>query len=70
MALLSTTEAARRLGISGRRLRKLLSEGRIKSIRVGGRWLIEDSDCHYEKKPRGGYRPRKTKEEVKANETD
>jgi len=70
MVLMSTTEAARRLGISDRRVRQLLSEGRIESIRVSGRWLIEEGDLHYERKPRGGYRPRRKciEEEVGINE--
>jgi len=68
--LVTTREAARRLGISDRRIRQLLAEGRIKAIQIGGRWLIEESDCYYEKRPRGGYKPRKeTKEEVKEDET-
>jgi len=59
MRLLTTRQAAERLGISDGRVRQLVVEGRIKSLQVGGRWLIEESDCHYEKKPRGGYKPRK-----------
>lgn len=59
MGLVTTKEAAKRLSISDRRVRQLLAEGRIKSIQVGGRWLIEESDLHYERKPRGGYKPRK-----------
>lgn len=57
--LITTREVATRLGISDRRIRQLLAEGRIRSIQVGGRWLVEESDCHYEKKARGGYKPRK-----------
>jgi excisionase family DNA binding protein len=59
MGLLTTRQVANRLGISDRRIRQLLAEGRIESIRIGGRWLVEESDCHFERKPRGGYRPRK-----------
>ncbi len=56
--LITTVEAGKKLGISGRRVRQLVAEGRIKSIQIGGRWLIEDHELHYERKPRGGYRPR------------
>jgi len=53
---ITTREAANRLGISDRRIRQLLAEGRIRSTQIGGRWLIEEADCHYERKPRGGYK--------------
>jgi len=57
--LMTTREAASRLGISSRRVVCLIHEGRIKAVKVGNYNLIEESDCHYERKPRGGYRPRK-----------
>jgi excisionase family DNA binding protein len=59
MVLITTREAAKRLGISDRRIRQLIAEGRIKAIKVGRYNLIEESDCHYERKPRGGHKPRK-----------
>jgi len=57
--LMTTREAAMKLGISEQRVRQLIYEGRIKAIKVGNYNLIEEMDCHYEKKPRGGYRPMK-----------
>ena len=36
MALITTREAAKRLGISDRRIRQILTEGRMKAIKVGG----------------------------------
>jgi len=57
--LITTREAAKRLGISDMRIRQLIYEGRIKATKVGRYNLIDESDCYYEKKPRGGYRPRK-----------
>ena len=36
----STREAAKKLGISDRRVRKLLTEGRIKGRKLGGTWVI------------------------------
>jgi len=42
----STKEAARILGISDRRVRKLLSEGRIKGRKLGGTWVIMHFNYH------------------------
>ena len=36
----STKEAAEKLGISDRRVRKLLAEGRIEGVKLGNFWLI------------------------------
>jgi len=36
----STKEAAAKLGISDRRVRKLLSEGRIEGTKLGNFWII------------------------------
>lgn len=36
----STKEAAKKLGISERRVRKLLAEGRIEGAKLGNVWLI------------------------------
>jgi len=38
----SVEEAARKLGISGRRVRKLLAEGRIEGKKLGGTWVVLD----------------------------
>ncbi len=44
-ALLTVTEAARRLGISNRHLRRLIREERMPATRAGERfYLIEPSD--------------------------
>jgi len=51
--LLTTREVARRLGVSERRIRHLIYEGRIKAIKVGGHNLIREEDAHYERKPPG-----------------
>jgi excisionase family DNA binding protein len=48
--LLTTGQAAKRMGISGQRVRKLISEGRIKVTKAGAFNLIAEEDCHYEKK--------------------
>lgn len=58
--LLTTRQAAKKLGVSEQRIRKLIYEGRIKAIKIGNYNLIQEEDCHYEKKPRGGYKPQKS----------
>jgi len=55
MMLLTVPQAAQRLGISERRVRKLLSEHRMEAIYVGRRWLIWEDDCHYERYPQGNF---------------
>lgn len=40
MQVWSVKEAAKALGISGRRVRKLLAEGRIKGKKIGGYWVV------------------------------
>lgn len=39
--LLSTKEAAQKLGISEQRVRVLLAEGRLKGRKVGGTWVVQ-----------------------------
>lgn len=60
--MITTREAAKRFGISQRWLQRLLRKGRIKGTKIGRRWFIEEKDCVYERQ-RGGYRPRKAKED-------
>lgn len=52
--LLSTAEAARRLGIDGSGLRRLMREGRIAARRVGRAWVIEESALASYRRGRGG----------------
>jgi excisionase family DNA binding protein len=40
MKMWSVREAAKEMGISERRVRKLLSEGRIKGEKVGRAWVV------------------------------
>lgn len=47
-----TKEAAKRLGISEQRVRKLLAEGRIKGKKLNGTWVV--LELAYTKKKRGG----------------
>ena len=39
--LLSTNEAAKKLGISEQRVRVLLAEGRLKGKKVGDTWVVQ-----------------------------
>ncbi|HZG52451.1 MAG TPA: helix-turn-helix domain-containing protein [Pyrinomonadaceae bacterium] len=43
MKLLSTDQAAERLGVSGRRVRALIAEGKLQATYVGGGYVIEES---------------------------
>lgn len=42
--LLTTVQAGARLGISDQRVRVLIKEGRLPATKIGGRWLIKESD--------------------------
>jgi len=55
MGLLTTVEAGKRLGISARRVRALLREGRMKAIKIGNTWIVEEADLVYERKRRGRW---------------
>ncbi len=44
MTLLSTKEAADKLGISPIRIRQLIQEGKIKATRVGRDYVIDERD--------------------------
>jgi excisionase family DNA binding protein len=46
----SVEEAAKKLGISGRRVRVLLAEGRIKGKKLGGTWVVLGLDYKRKKK--------------------
>jgi len=40
MDMWNVKEAAKRIGISEQRVRKLLAEGRIKGKKLGGTWVV------------------------------
>ena len=46
-------EAAINLGISDRRVRKLLEEGRIKGKKLGRDWVVLSLDYQRKRKPKG-----------------
>lgn len=65
LKLLSTTEAAERLGISSRRVRVLIAEGKLPAHKLGREYAIEEKDLTkvtvYGKsgRPSKGRRPRR-----------
>ena len=50
----SVEEAAAELGISGRRVRHLLAEGRIEGKKLGGTWVVLNLSYIRKKKVKGG----------------
>jgi excisionase family DNA binding protein len=43
MKLISTDEAATRLGVSGRRVRQLIDEGKLVAQYIGGGYVIDEA---------------------------
>ena len=41
---LTTSEAAARVGVTDRAIRKWIAQGRLPATRYGGRWLIDQTD--------------------------
>ena len=64
MKLLSTDQAAERLGISGRRVRALIAEGKLQATYVGGGYVIEESALDAVKVYGKAGRPPKAKAET------
>lgn len=60
MNLLSTKEAAEKLGISAIRVRQLIQEDKIKAIRVGRDYVIAERDLAYVKTYGKAGRPKKS----------
>ena len=44
MKLLSVKDAAKRLGVSDRRIRAMIKEGKIKALNIAGGYVIEESE--------------------------
>jgi excisionase family DNA binding protein len=44
MAMIGTSEAARRLGISGRRVAAMILQGLLRAQKVGKTWIIDETD--------------------------
>jgi excisionase family DNA binding protein len=64
MKIISTTEAARRLGVTANRVRVLIRAKRLKAIKVGHEWLIDPKDLDAVKERKVG-RPRKPRKSTR-----
>jgi excisionase family DNA binding protein len=58
MRIISTAEAAKRLGVTTNRVRAMIEAKRLKAIKVGREWLIDPKDLEAVKDRKVG-RPRK-----------
>ena len=60
MKIISTAEAAKRLGVTANRVRALIDAKRLKAMKVGREWLIDPKDLIAVKKRKTG-RPKSSK---------
>jgi len=58
MKIITTTEAAKRLGVTPTRVRALIEAKRLKAFKYGREWLIDPKDLEAVKNRKVG-RPRK-----------
>lgn len=65
MKIISTAEAAKRLGVTANRVRALIEAKRLKATKVGNVWLIDPKDLDAVKDRKVG-RPRKARKNPKA----
>ena len=65
MKIISTAEAAKRLGVTANRVRKMILAKRLKAMKVGREWLIDPKDLDAVKDRKVG-RPRKSRKSNKA----
>jgi len=62
MPAIGTTEAAKRLKVSPRRVAAMITGGIIRASKVGKTWIIEESEiARVQKLPRPTGRPRKNR---------
>ncbi len=64
MKIISTAEAAKRLGVTQSRVQKMIAAKRLKAIKVGNAWLIDPKDLDAVKERKVG-RPRKATKTTK-----
>ena len=64
MKIITTTEAARRLGVTPTRVRALIEAKRLKAFKYGREWLIDPKDLDAVKDRKVG-RPRKARKGAK-----
>jgi excisionase family DNA binding protein len=60
MKVISTAEAAKRLGVTANRVRALIDAKRLKATKLGNVWLIEPKDLEAVRQRKPG-RPRKSR---------
>ena len=65
MKIISTAEAAKRLGVTQSRVQKMITAKRLKAIKVGREWLIDPKDLDAVKDRKVG-RPRKSHKGTKS----
>ena len=65
MKIISTAEAARRLGVTANRVRVLIRSKRLKATKVGHDWLIDPKDLDAVRERKVG-RPRKSRKGTKS----
>ena len=65
MKIISTTEAARRLGVTANRVRAMIRAKRLKAMKVGHEWLIDPKDLDAVRERKVG-RPRKSRKGTKS----
>jgi len=63
MKLVSAKDAAEKLGVSDRRIRQMIKDGKIKAVNVAGGYVIEESELENVKIYGKAGRPRKVKDE-------
>ena len=64
MKIITTTEAAKRLGVTPTRVRALIEAKRLKAFKFGREWLIDPKDLDAVKIRKVG-RPRKVRKNAK-----
>jgi excisionase family DNA binding protein len=64
MKIITTTEAAKRLGVTPTRVRALIEAKRLKAFKYGREWLIDPKDLDAVKDRKVG-RPRKSRKGTK-----
>ena len=64
MKIISTAEAAKRLGVTPDRVRKMIEAKRLKATKFGNVWMIDPKDLEAVKDRKVG-RPRKTRKSTK-----
>lgn len=69
MAILTTAQAAERLGVSVRRVQQLVKDGRLPAGQFGGALMIKEEDLQLVENRKAG-RPRKAQDDKAARQGD